>query len=94
MSGERAFALGGKQPFGLQPLFELLQLQLKLPSAGRSHGLYDELVVTAWFIEREASLHQNLLPLLRPKGDAAVLSAKHGTAHLSARVLEREVPVS
>ncbi len=49
MSGERAFALAGKQPFGLQPLFELLQLQLKLPSAGRSHGLYDELVVTTWF---------------------------------------------
>ncbi len=94
MGWERAFALGGKQPFVLQSLLQLLQLQLELASPGRTHGFQDELVVTAWLIEREASLHQNLLPLLRSKGDATVLPSKHSTTHLSAGVLEREVPVS
>ncbi len=83
-----------EQALGGEARLQLFEAAHQFADAGVLEMLDDELVPALRLVERRLRPDQNLLPVLRLEGDAAVGVAEHGRTDLRLVVLEREVPVT
>ena len=91
---QRALALGRKQPFGREPLAQLLELALQGAKARIFHVLDDELEFPTRLVETDARAHEHFLPVAGGERTQHVPLPEHRAAHLRVGVLQGEIPVS
>ena len=90
---ERPLALGSKQPFGLQPRFEALELHEEVTEASGPVIGYHELVLPTGFVDGEAASDDVETPLLRC-AQAQSLPPEQDAGQLAGAVLQGEVRVT
>src|SRR5208282_5297416 len=83
-----------EQALFLEPLFQLLESQLKSAQADRLHVADVDLILAARFVNAERSAHGDVQTVLGPEFQPAKLIAKTNAANLRARVLQSEIEMA
>jgi hypothetical protein len=91
--GQRALSLRIEQPFGLQPLLQLLERQLQRAQAVRLHVLADDLVFTFRLVDAETAARDDVQTVFGLEAQIAHRRPEHDGLDLRAAILQREIHV-
>ena len=92
-AGSGRLRAGVEQPFGLQPLLQLLEGELQRAEPVRLEVLADELILALRLVDAEPAARDDVQAVLRLELQVADRRAEHHRLDLRAAVLEREVHV-
>ncbi len=91
---QRSLAGSVKEPFGLQPLLQLLEGHLQGTRAARLHVLADELILAFGVVDPEPAARDHVLAVFQLEFQVADGRPEHDGLNLRARVLQREIDVT
>ena len=91
---QRPLARGVEQPFGLQPLLQLIEGELQRAEPLRLEVLADELIFALGLVDRDAAARDDVQAVVRLELQVAQRRAEHHALDLRAGVLQREVQVA
>ena len=81
-AGSGRLRAGVEQPFGLQPLLQLVERELQRAEALRLEVLADELVLALRLVDRDAPARDDAQAVGRLELQVAQRRAEHDAAHL------------
>ena len=93
-AGQRAFAFGVEEAFGLEAGLELFKGQLQRTRADRLHGFGHQLHLTALFINADPAADEHVQAILDAKAQQHRLTAEEHHGQLRISVLQREVDMA
>ena len=91
---QRAFMIACKQPFGIQPRLELLELRRQQPDTFSLQLVDVQLIDASSLIDGDIAARQHPHAVLDRLRQALGLVTPHDATDLAARILEREVDMT
>ena len=93
-SRQGAFAFGGKQPLGIEALFQCLEGAAQGAIARLFHVLDHQLKITPWLVQANPHPHQHLHPITGLEAQMSRLHAEHRAAYLGELVLNGKIEMT